>query len=1218
MKPARQKVFMPSGSLQDLIACIISFRLLVFVVLSAATVAVRADYPLISHKFSADPTALEFNGRLYLYCSNDTDNDTNGGYTMHSITCISSDDLKNWTDHGEVLQVPRDVSWATYSWAPSAISNNGVIYLYFANNAGSIGVTTSSVPTGPFKDAKGSALINSSTPGASTPNQWYFDPCIFIDGSTPYLYFGGSDPTNARVISLTSSLTSVSGSATSMASSNFFEASFMHKRGGTYYFSYSSRPSAGLKIQYATNSNPTTGFTFVGDAMPNPPHDANNNNHHTFFSYQGNWYVAYHNRYVAEQMGISTTYKRNACLDVLNYNADGTLQLVVCTTNGLAQLKYLNPYNRTEAETMAAQSGIFTETCVEGGLDVTNIANGIWTMVRGVDFTSAGATNFTARIASAGPGGNIELRLDATNGTLIGTCPVTATGGWQSWVSAVCPVSNATARGVHDLYIKFTGASATNLYNLNYWQFQSSTNSSTAAALIKFEAESGVLGSDFALSNSTVPAYITITTDDIGNIPSNSLRVATYTVTFPAAGTYDLYAHVRVGPGVANDDSLFYGNGFGAKSPANSADWILVNNLAGVGFTAATNIVTGGGTAGAGVWKWINLSQFAPGPNFTVTNGGLTQTFQIGARETGLDMDAFVFGVNGVNFTVSNLDSGSGGTLPDGNCTINWNDARQSIDGFGGGVVFLTPGSLDPVTDANMDTLFGTNYNQLALTLLRVRIDPSTNWGVALADAQKAVARGAGVLATPWTPPASMKDNGVLTNGSLLPSQYANYASYLKKFADYTAANAAPLRAISVQNEPDWPATYESCVWSSSQFLSFFRTNAAAIGNTPVMMPESLGYNFTYSDATLNDAVAVTNVDLIGGHLYGVTTIQDYTNAHSKGKPTWMTEYLVNDQTIESAIDTAKQIHECLTIGNMSAYIWWKCLGDINGLVDASGVIQKRGYVMSQFSRFVRPGHVRIGTTNLGSGFVSAYRNTNATQFAIVVINNNSIAFTQVVNLNNFPTANVTPWITSASQSLAAQTSFVVSNATFTYTLPPESIVTFAGQLITNTLPAFIAVSPRTVNPGVTVLITNVVNDPDLPAQTLTFTLLAAPTNAALASLNASNALFTWRPLISQANSTNAIQVKAADNGSPNLSATNNFVITVNAAGQPTLNSIVVGNQVTLSATGMIGPDYSLFTSTNLVGWQLLFTTNPAAMPVRFTDTNRSDVARFYRLQLGP
>src|ERR1035437_7671498 len=72
------------------------------------TLNVMADYPLISHKYSADPTGLEFKGRLYLYCSNHTDNDTNGGYTMHSITCISSDDLKNWTDHCEALQVSRD------------------------------------------------------------------------------------------------------------------------------------------------------------------------------------------------------------------------------------------------------------------------------------------------------------------------------------------------------------------------------------------------------------------------------------------------------------------------------------------------------------------------------------------------------------------------------------------------------------------------------------------------------------------------------------------------------------------------------------------------------------------------------------------------------------------------------------------------------------------------------------------------------------------------------------------------------------------------------------------------------------------------------------------------------------------------------------------------------------------------------------------------------
>ena len=171
---------------------------------------------------------------------------------------------------------------------------------------------------------------------------------------------------------------------------------------------------------------------------------------------------------------------------------------------------------------------------------------------------------------------------------------------------------------------------------------------------VKFEAESGMIGSDFAVSNSTSPAYITITTDFAGNYPSNAARVATYTVTFPTAGTYQLYAHVRVGSGGFNDDSLFYGNGFGTEDPTNPADWILVNGLGGVGFSNPTNIVTGGGTLGSGVWKWINLSLFAPGPSFTVDDANLVQTFQIGARESGLDMDAFVFGLSGVTFTVSN------------------------------------------------------------------------------------------------------------------------------------------------------------------------------------------------------------------------------------------------------------------------------------------------------------------------------------------------------------------------------------------------------------------------------------------------------------------------------------------------------------------------------------------------------------------------------------
>lgn len=144
-------------------------------------------------------------------------------------------------------------------------------------------------------------------------------------------------------------------------------------------------------------------------------------------------------------------------------------------------------------------------------------------------------------------------------------------------------------------------------------------------------------------------------------------RVLTYSVTFPAAGTYDLYARMRVGAGAGNDDSYFYATGFGAKSPVLGTDWLNANGLFNVGYEAgATLPVDGGGGTGTGVWKWLNMSKYAgygvAGTTFTVPAGALTQTFQIGAREDGLDFDKFAFGRTGVYFTVANLDNGTAGS----------------------------------------------------------------------------------------------------------------------------------------------------------------------------------------------------------------------------------------------------------------------------------------------------------------------------------------------------------------------------------------------------------------------------------------------------------------------------------------------------------------------------------------------------------------------------
>jgi glucuronoarabinoxylan endo-1,4-beta-xylanase len=558
-----------------------------------------------------------------------------------------------------------------------------------------------------------------------------------------------------------------------------------------------------------------------------------------------------------------------------------------------------------------------------------------------------------------------------------------------------------------------------------------------------------------------------------------------------------------------------------------------------------------------------------------------------------------------------------------GQATVDWNDVHQRIDGFGGGVQFLNPSTLDPVTDANMDTLFGTaNTNQLGLTLLRMGIDENTNWSNELSDAKKAVVRGAGVLATPWSPPPGMKNNNNIVGGSLLSAQFTNYAYYLNGFAAFTASNGAPLRAISIQNEPDAVVTYDSCTWTPAQLQTFCHNVAGLITNAPVVMPESESFNTSYSDPTLNDPVAAANVTFIGGHLYGNgnagITVVDYPNAHNKGKPTWMTEFLVNDQTIGTAITTAGQIHDCLTTGNMSAYIWWKALGDASGLVNASGVPQIRGFVMSQWSRFVHPNYYRIGVSNSTGILISAYKDTNSPNFAIVAINTNNVSINQTFNLTNFNAASLTPWMTTSNLSLAIQTPVPLTNASFAYTLPPLSVVTFAGQAAgSNTAPVLLPVASQTINAGVTLVVTNVATDPDVPPLTLTFSLLTGPANAAL---NATNGIFAWRPLVSQAGTTNPISVQVADNGTPGLSATNYFTVTVNPLARPVLGSIAVsGGQVHLVVNGEQGPDYTLLTSTNLTtSWQVLFTTNSPVLPLTLVDTNSTDAARFYRIQLGP
>jgi glucuronoarabinoxylan endo-1,4-beta-xylanase len=764
---------------------------------------------------------------------------------------------------------------------------------------------------------------------------------------------------------------------------------------------------------------------------------------------------------------------------------------------------------------------------------------------------------------------------------------------------------------------------------------------SILAGSIKLEAESAALGGDYSATNDGTANYIAIASNGTGESPGSAARIATFSVLFPAAGTYDLYARVRVGPGAANDDSFFYGNGFGLKSPTNGVDWIRLNNLSLGGYTNAGDTVTDSGSAGVGMWKWVNLSEFANASSespmtFTVTAANLALTFQIGAREDGFDIDALVFGTATYTFTVANLDAGTDGSPPAitaGACRVNWNDVRQRIDGFGASSAWRSSWS-----SSVADMFFSTNTG-LGLSLLRSRIAPG---GTTIENSimQMAQARGARVWSAPWSPaPAPQFKSNSSVNGGSFIGNATNYQAYASQLAGYvvTMKNqyGVNLYALSVQNEPDANVTtYESCNWTPQQVHDFIpylydALVASNAGATKIVIPES--QNWTDPQGIGSLAMSDTNVAAKVGIMANHNYVPDNNNGdqtapgalNSRGKALWETEvstFSAFDGGINNAIYWAKRIHSFLTVAQVNAWhYWWltSANNDNEGLAAPGDILAKRGPVLGQYSRFVRPDYYRIGVvTNQGAALVSAFKDPASSRFAIVAINPGNGLIDQTFNLTNFGTVStVTPWITSSALSLASQAAITVSNS-FNYQLPAMSVVTFVGEVTLNTAPTLTRVADQTINAGITLLLTNTAADPDVPPQTLSFGLVTGPPNA---TLNASNGVFTWRPLVSQAGTTNLIKVTVSDSGSPSLSDTKSFTVTVVPLHPPMFNAIhLAGAQMRLTVEGDPGPDYTLLTSTNLFDWEVLLKTNSPALPVTFVVTTGPAPHRYYRVQLEP
>ncbi len=431
---------------------------------------VKAENPIVQTSFTPDPAPVVFGDELYVYTGCDRDGN-NSFYTMTGWQCFSTKDMKNWTDHGRILE-DTSFSWcgANDAWASQCIERNGKYYFYFTttNKAGggrAIGVAVADSPEGPYSDPIGKPLCG--------PDWAYIDPTVMIDDDgQAWLMFG--NPT-CYYVKLKEDMITLDGQIKhfDMNSQQFGppsgdhqtsygEGPWIYKHNGLYYLVWASFVDGygGESQCYATGPSPTGPWTYGGVIQ-----QGSNcfTTHGGIIDYKDHSYFFYHKN----GLPGGGAFNRSASCEEFTYNADGSLPVMKLTQSGPDQIEPLNPFIRNEAETICWCEGVKTEKCSEGGVNIGNIKDGSYIKVSGVDF-GEGADKFTASVSSESNGGTMEIHLDSKTGPMVGALRVSGTGGWQKWEEASCDVAGAS--GEHDVYFVFKG-SDNYIMNVDWWQF---------------------------------------------------------------------------------------------------------------------------------------------------------------------------------------------------------------------------------------------------------------------------------------------------------------------------------------------------------------------------------------------------------------------------------------------------------------------------------------------------------------------------------------------------------------------------------------------------------------------------------------------------------------------------------------------------------------------------------------------------------------------------
>jgi glucuronoarabinoxylan endo-1,4-beta-xylanase len=349
------------------------------------------------------------------------------------------------------------------------------------------------------------------------------------------------------------------------------------------------------------------------------------------------------------------------------------------------------------------------------------------------------------------------------------------------------------------------------------------------------------------------------------------------------------------------------------------------------------------------------------------------------------------------------------------------------------------------------------------------------------------------------------------TGNCIDSSNWTAFANFTVSWIEMLQANSVPVYDVEVANEPNLNQTdtLGACVWSASGLDSYIKgylgpALSAAGLSTKIATPQSSDwFNTDLASTCLNDSSCAAYVSIANGHGYGSGSQDGMGTGYccltatappssTSGKRVWMSETNGGftydsayatwawDTSMADALVWARSIHDYLTIANANAWFYWELLdfcganysdgcvdGPYNdGLAISTGGGQtptdlafgKRYYTIGNWSKFVRTGWVRIGATAspVSGVFVTAFNQTSSNSFAIVAVNTNNSDTSVSFNLSGFPASPscVTPWITSSTLSLAQQSNVSVTDGSFAYVLPADSVTSLVGNTTTAAAPA--------------------------------------------------------------------------------------------------------------------------------------------------------------------